>query len=295
MKHVVAGLGLFVLVAGPASRAAADTDLVNPRALGMGESLRAAATGALATVLNPAGVALAKTYVLEGGYAYRPEDSANIQFVAICDSVTTSVAACLAYDHLSADMTTDGQGARSRHQAGLTLGVPLGESLALGTTLRYVSYTESPPPSLSAYPHDGLTLDAGLTYRLMPTLTLGVAGYNLAGNDDGHYTRALGFGLAWSAQGSLLVAADGRYDFGAKSGRYGGGAEYLFTTSDGQSGFPLRLGFVYDSGLKASYLTGGLGVVTPRIAVDLAARKEVDGPGNELMLQASLRVFFPTQ
>jgi len=291
MRKFLVGLG-FLCAAGGASVGHADPDVLSPRALGMGESLRAAATGSLSTTQNPAGVALTKSYVLEGGYGYRPEDHSNIESISICDSVTSRVAACLAYDHLTSDLTTDGQGDRTRHEVGLTLGVPLGDSLAIGTTSRYVSYSESPPPAMTAHPHDGFLLDAGMTYRLLQSLSLGVAGYNLIGNDDAVYARALGVGLAFNA-GPLLIAADGKYDWGKQAARYGGGAEYVFSGSDGQQGVPVRLGFVYDDGLKASYLTGGLGIVTPRIAIDIGARKELDGPGNELMLQAGLRLFLP--
>src|SRR5262245_64225175 len=117
----------FVSVAGSAVPGRAEPELVSPRALGMGESLRAAASGALAISQNPAGVALTRMYVIEGGYGYRPEDHSNIQAASICDSVTSKIAACLSYNHLTSDLTTDGQGDRSRHDAGLTVAVPLGE------------------------------------------------------------------------------------------------------------------------------------------------------------------------
>jgi hypothetical protein len=39
-------------------------------------------------------------------------------------------------------------------------------------------------------------------------------------------------------------------------------------------------------------MTAGLGFVTPRVGIDLGARKQVSH-GDELMLQLSLRVFLP--
>jgi hypothetical protein len=292
MRKILVGLG-FLWIGAAASPVLADPDVITPRALAMGESLRASASGALSTSLNPAGVALTKTYVLEGGYAYRAADHSNIQAVSICDSVTSRVAACLAYDHLSADMTTDGQGERRRHEVGLTTATPLGEALAFGVTWRYVSYTENPPPSMTSRSHDGFLMDAGLAYRLLPSLNLGVAGYNLIGNDDGVYTRGLGFGMAFNPTPSFLIAADGRYDLDRSTGRYGGGLEYLISGGDGQQGVPVRVGYVYDASGKTSYVTGGLGLISTRIAIDLGVRKQVDGVGDELMMQAGLRVFFP--
>ena len=54
----------------------------------------------------------------------------------------------------------------------------------------------------------------------------------------------------------------------------------------------MRAGYVYDSGNSASYLTGGLGFITPRLAVDAAFRTQVSN-GSETMLQFSLRLFLP--
>lgn len=279
---------------GGVSVARADFVELSPRALGMGESLRAAATGALAITQNPAGIALSKTYVLEGDYGYRPDDHTNVEMVSVCDSVTARVGACLSYNHLSSDFTTNGQGDRSRHEFGLTVGVPLGDNLTLGTTTRYVTYSEEPPATVASNnSHDGFILDVGMTYRLLSTLNIGVAAYNLTGGDDANYARALGFGMAFNLTSSLLLAADGRYDFGTDNGRYGGGVEYMFSGADGQQGVPVRAGYVYDELLKASYVTGGIGLATPRVGIDVGARKQVDGIGDELLVEASLRLFFP--
>ncbi len=276
---------------GTAGSARAENDTLNPRTIALGESLRAAATGALAISLNPAGLALSRTYVLEGSYGYRPEDHAHIQAVSICDSVTARVGACLYYDHLSADPSEPGD--RWLHEVGLTMAVPLGESLTFGVTNKYVSYHET---FMEETPVDnsrkGLAFDAGLTYRVMPLLSLAFVGYNLFGGDQSQYTRALGFGAVVSFTPKLRLAADGKYDLERSSGRYGGGLEYLFSGADGQQGVPLRAGYVYDAATHASYITGGLGVLTPRVGLDLGARKQVSD-GKELMVQLSLRLFFP--
>ena len=58
--------------------ARADADSLNdglgPREISVGESMRADARGALATTLNPAGLALNRELVFEGSYGYRPGD-----------------------------------------------------------------------------------------------------------------------------------------------------------------------------------------------------------------------------
>jgi hypothetical protein len=54
----------------------------------------------------------------------------------------------------------------------------------------------------------------------------------------------------------------------------------------------MRGGFVYETDQGSAYVTGGLGIVTPRIGVDLAGRFQVVN-GSEVMLQLSLRLFLP--
>src|SRR5262245_16331185 len=130
-------LAVCLAAAGPAR---ADSDALSPRALSVGESLRAAASGSLATSLNPAGLVSTQSYVIEGSYGYRAADHAHIQSVSLCDSVTSRVGACLFYNHLSADPTAEGD--MHLHEVGLTTALPLG-SLAIGVTNKYVSYSES--------------------------------------------------------------------------------------------------------------------------------------------------------
>ena len=282
---------VLVLSVASAGFARADGDVLGARSLAVGESLRAAATGSLATHLNPAGVALTRSYVIEGGYGYRPDDKSHIQAVSLCDSVTSRVGACLYYKHLSADPSLEGD--RSLHEFGITTAVPLGSSLALGVTNRYVSYRESVNEGVPVdTSKKGLLFDAGILYRVIPSLSLAFVGYNLIGADDARYARALGFGAAFSPGGKLTFSADGRYDFGIESARWGGGVEYLFSNSDGGQGLPIRGGYVYDAQTGASFVTAGAGFVTPRIALDLGARKQV-ADGDELMLQMSLRLFLP--
>jgi hypothetical protein len=286
------GLSLFISISGWATGfARADDDVLSPRAIGVGEALRAAASGALATTLNPAGIVTTRSYVIEGQYGYRPDDKSHIQAVSICDSVTTRVGACIYYRHLSADPSENGD--RVMHDIGISVAVPLGPTLAFGVTNHYVNYSES---VMEEVPVDtskkGLMTDAGLTFRVLDPLSVAVVAYNLFGGDDLRYSRALGGGLAFNAGDRLLIAADLRYDFEAEATRLGGGAEYLFAGGDTQQGIPVRLGYVYDTDDKASYMTGGLGLVTQRLGLDLGARKQVS-EGDELMLQFSLRLFLP--
>src|SRR5437763_1457904 len=101
------GIMLLLLFLGAAAAHAQSTEVLEPRSLALGESLRADATGSLAIALNPSGLPLSHGYQLEGTFGYRPTDHANVETVSIYDSVTSRVAACLYYQHLGSSANTD--------------------------------------------------------------------------------------------------------------------------------------------------------------------------------------------
>src|SRR5689334_21205263 len=63
LSLVFAAVSLALLVSRPAR---ALDEMVNPRALGMGEALRGAASGGAGPLMNPSGMSLVRTYSVEG-------------------------------------------------------------------------------------------------------------------------------------------------------------------------------------------------------------------------------------
>jgi hypothetical protein len=119
-------------------------------------------------------------------------------------------------------------------------------------------------------------------------------GYNLIGDDEDQFPRGLGTGLAIYPSPKLMLSVDGRWNLENDTGRYGGGAELFLAPSQAQHGYPIRVGYVYDELGSKHYVTGGLGYVTPKVALDVGVRKQVsDGDSSELMLQFGLRLFMP--
>lgn len=293
-RRLLAGIVATAWMAGPglaAAQADSLTDSLGPRAVGLGEALRAAAVGAAATRLNPAGISLVRSYSIETSVGLRPEDDATVAQAAICDSVTSRVGACVYYDYFGAEPTG---GERRLHEVGLSLAMPLGERLSLGVTHKYVDYEES---GSAASPMDGTTsgykLDAGIVLKASTMLNIGVVGYNLVGDDEEQFPRGVGGGLALYPMPTLMVAADARWNLASDTARFGVGAEWFLSPENAGHGFPLRAGYVYDELGGASYATAGIGYVTPRIALDAGARKQVAGNGDELMLLIGLRLFLP--
>jgi hypothetical protein len=290
------GAAAVALVLGAGSaQADADsiTDLIGPRALGLGEALRAEASGAAGTVLNPAGVGLTKgMYVIEGAYGFRNAEDGTAIAISVCDTTTSRVSACLYYDYFSS--TVEG-GESAMHQAGLTSAIPLGEMILFGVTSKYVDYEES---GALAMPEDNsrddaFMVDAGLIVMAHPMLKLALVGHNVVGSDEDNFPRAVAGGVALRLVPKLMVSGDGRWNIGGDetSGRYGAGLE-LFLQPNPQAGVPIRGGFVYDEATEGAYASLGLGYMTQRVALDIGARRQVSG-GDELMVQFGLRFFMP--
>lgn len=295
-------LTVFIVLAGLSLDAHADADSLNdhlgPREIATGEASRSEARGALAVSLNPAGLALTRELVFEGGYGYRPGDAASTVAVSACDS-TVPMPGCFYYRYLKASPDlNDMSFGRRTHEAGVSLARALSPRISLGITNRYFDYNSDLAGEEDA---SGWGTDAGLLVRATDFVNVGVVGYNLLSADSAQYPRAIGAGISARPAGQLLLAFDSLWNLeapdGQSTGRYGGGAEYFFQSADMQNGFPIRVGGVYDAGQESGYLTGGLGYMHAKFAFDLGVRKQLSGEQmdgtSELIVVASIRLFGP--
>jgi hypothetical protein len=294
----VSGLLLVAFLGGLGSQARADANSLNdplgPRELAMGESLRADARGVAATTLNPAGLALSNDLLFEGAYGHRMGDGADVVNIAACDS-TVPLPACYYYRYINADPEIGGMSySRRVHEAGISVSRTIAPMVAVGVTGRYFDYNTDLMDEVDS---DGFQFDAGTVVRPSQIVSVAVVGYNLVGDDSAQYPRGVGAGLAVQPSPVITLGLDALWNLelpeGQSAGRYGGGVEYFFRSSDLQTGYPIRAGAVHDVGL-GTYLTAGLGLQTAKVGLDVGARKQVDG-GDELMIQAGLRLYGPRQ
>jgi hypothetical protein len=280
---------LVFLGATPAS-ADSLTDYFGPRELALGEAGRASSAGALGITLNPAGLPLDRQLVLEGSYGYRDEDGASTAVVSACDS-TVPLPGCFYYRYFSAEPSVGGtEIGRRVHEVGMASARALSPRVLIGVTARWFDYNSQIPGDEDA---DGFATDAGLLLRASEMISAAVVGYNLVSADSSQYPRGVGGGLSIRPARSLGLSADAVWnvarDEGAGKARYGGGAELFVTSSDAQSGYPIRIGGVYDAFTKAGYLTGGLGFSSVKVGIDLSIRKQVS-EGDELTIIGGLRL-----
>jgi hypothetical protein len=296
MGGIVAGL----LLSG-ASTGAAARDLVGIRSLGMGTALRASATGSSGPLLNPAGMSLARMYVLGTQYQFRGSDSGHLVHVSVVDSITARLAAGLYYSFVHAEpeqllATADGPLALAQtlttHEVGLALSYPLGQFLNLGLTTKYVNHqgelTETAPESVGAAEVSRLTLDAGAVLHHSSGLRLGVVGNNLVAVDDPDFARSLGLGLAL-ARSVLLVEVDTVIDFSSNPDETEVGVHGGFELFLAQR-FAIRGGASHDTFREATYVTVGGGLVSRKVALHFGLRQMVDG-GAETLFGFSLQLF----
>ncbi|MDB4967870.1 MAG: hypothetical protein JWN44_3559 [Myxococcales bacterium] len=303
-----------------ATAARAQSDFVGVRAMGMGEAQRATASGASGPLLNPAGMALARQYVIEGMYGIKVETVGHNANVSIVDSITSRVAAGLFYTYVyesprlgfnwAGGNVESAQLTRTGHAAGLSLAVPLGERFIIGATAKYVHFDTTAPLASGSVPDhltldtvNGITFDVGIIVRLGDKFNIGVIGYNLWDHGSRETPLSLGIGLAFVPIPVLSINFDTvinftgfqNYKMDAMTGkvtleqrttaRLGPGIEWLAANK-----VPLRVGVVYDSGLPATFLTMGLGYMSSSFGVDLTYRTKVQG-GLENFLMLGIRIF----
>ncbi len=286
-------LALVVLQAEARADADSLNDGLGPREIAIGEAMRADARGALSITLNPAGLALNREVVFEGWYGYRPGDKASSVVVSACDS-TVPTPGCFYYKYFTAGPEIgDQEFSRRVHEFGMVASRALSPRVTIGATGKYFDYNSDLTGEEDS---NGYGLDLGTTVVASPSLNVAMVGYNVVASESAQYPRGIGAGLVARPLPALALALDGVWNLdtadGESTGRYGGGAEYFVSSSDMQSGYPIRLGAVYDNNLDGTYVTAGLGFLSMKVGLDLAMRKQVDG-GDELQVTASLRLFGP--
>lgn len=280
-------VGLLAAAAAPAAADSLD-DALGPRELATGEARRGEVSGAQGATLNPAGLPLSRELTFEGSYGYRSTDAASLVAIAACDS-TNVAPGCFYYRYAGGD-TADGRHQRT-HAAGLTLSRVVNARAMIGLGARYIN--DAGALADGSADVKGFNWDAGATLRLTDTLNLAVIGYNLWGTENVRIARTVGGGVSFRPSPAVLAVFDARWNLSTdgETGRYGGGLEYFVSTAGGQTGYPVRAGAVHDV-VAGTYLTGGLGMITVKFALDVGVRKQIRD-GDDLQLGVALRVFGP--
>src|SRR6266545_4900207 len=121
--RLAVGMPAALILVAAAQTRAGELDVVTPRALGMGGALRGSATGDAATVLNPSGMSLLRSYAIEASYELMRPDSVHVGHVSVVDSTSAAnLGGGLYYTYAQA--SPKGAAEPSRHEGGLALSFP---------------------------------------------------------------------------------------------------------------------------------------------------------------------------
>jgi hypothetical protein len=273
-------------------------DIPNARAVGMGGALNALGVSTASLFLNPANMALAKVYHLEGFAAYSPQAKRQTYGFGVVDSVLNSSHVAGGVGGTWNELDPGGIDRKWTDLRG-GLALPLGDHFALGATVRWLRVNQAigTGPFGSSYASDGssgqllntVTFDAGATVSVLDGLRIALVGHNLTnpGTALAPITGAAGIGYFTPA---FAIEGDGELDFttwGKPEGRLMGGAEIFLANR-----YAIRAGWRYDAGTNINSPSLGLGYIDPRWSIEAGLRQDILAEHGETFGILSIRYFY---
>jgi len=297
LRHLSLPLVALAALVFPAT-AAAYEEFPGTRVLGMGGASRAFAIGDAGPMLNPSGMALVKTYNLEGAYGYgnRLNDH-SFHASAVDNTSAFNIAAGVYYTYHLAEppvvagtMPLSGSG----HAGGVALAIPVTPFAAIGGTVKYLRLEGADAVGGN---DGGVTFDLGATVRPHQFFSLALVGRNLKSLHNSYAPKGIAYGVALLPIPGLIIAADGITQFTPDnlSGRKGtsvmAGGELTFGGK-----FALRAGGGYDAVTGNGYGSAGASLVSEVAALDGGIRQDVfvdEGSPRVTIVGVSVRIFVP--
>lgn len=281
----VAWIGFLALIAAPAALPAR-TPGATPRALGMGDAVRAVGFGTSGLYFNPACLSQIRQYALDTGYGFQGGGKVHNFHVSVSDSQTNpEVAAAFGYTYSQSNLA----GTRFKgHDIRAAVSTAFGDEalrFGFGAGFRYLKVTGQWVPVTMA------SFDVGAVLSVQRLFHVGVSGQNLVTRSAVHAPKTLGVGGALTVSG-LTVAGETTLDFDSRESTKaspGFGVEWVALGA-----VAIRAGFYWDrvSEPDQKRVSGGLGYVSQYVGVDVGYAHDVQRAGN-WMIESSVRVFLP--
>jgi opacity protein-like surface antigen len=249
------------------------------RGLALGTGARGSAISSSALAYNPAGLAVGRYYHIDGAVDYMPDRSTTAFGGSVIDSLTSRMAAGLALRGF-----VSGANGLGGIDGRLGIALPFGDSVSLGTTLRYINVKHEKPELDPGNAARGFTMDASLRIAPVQMLQLYVGGYNFINLESAYAPVTIGTGAAVTLGEYGVIGADCLIDLSSyrtAGVTVGGGLELLAAQS-----VPLRAGYSYDTKREQHTLSFGLGYTDRSVGLDLSLRQDVGGAGDTRLMGA---------
>ena len=266
-------------------------------ALGIGDAVRATATGASGLFFNPAGIGLLSQYSIEAGYTFTDDMAGHALGASAVDSKTNAALAMgVGYAFL---MGEEDSVQRQGHQVrGAISSGWRWEDFAfrVGVGGRYLTLDNTALGGEQFF-----TLDAGLVMEIVRMFRIGVSAQNLVDTRTGAHRNAglaanpraprqLGAGAALTIQAfqaSFDATMDLQTDPNNLFVQYAVGAQYLIANM-----VVMRAGFQLGGYDDHQTVTFGAGYVSDMLAADVSVAKRVDRDGG-IVASFAFRYFLP--
>lgn len=258
------------------------------RPLGMSETYNAVGTGGAGLYHNPAGIAAANMYSLNGTYEFTP--STNVLSASIVDSKTNpNISAGVGYSYLLGRSALDNS---FGHDVRLAVAIPaVPDRVSVGVEGRY-SVLNAKGSQLAR----GFTMDAGFLFRVVDKLSIGVVGRNLIDICDQQRfcssvtPLTMAGGVSYGEGSPFTASADVEVDLGSEKEtvnmRYQIGGEYLIAGS-----VPIRAGYQHRTFTQTDHVSLGAGWRASRFGIDLAGRMTIQDI-ESVYVSSSFAVYF---
>ncbi|MHB8416669.1 MAG: PorV/PorQ family protein [Myxococcales bacterium] len=267
--------------------------LPGTRSVGMGDAFRAVGTSNDAIVDDPAALAMAQHYEIDGFFGYAFASPATYWNASLVDSSTTPLAVGVDYTHIDSGASPDRFGGSNLR---LALAYPLSEQFFIGVSGNWLDMNPTggnPPvsPEGNALHANSITGDAAIIFKPIDILSIAAVGYNLVPVNNPYLAPLEGaLAVAVGSDTTFRAAADLVANFSAPSTAFDFhlGGEYLIAQL-----VAVRAGYEYDGLFRQSFSSVGAGLVMESFAFDVSFRQQIP-QWNDNALILGFKLFLPT-
>lgn len=243
------------------------------RGLGLGGAVIASGTGSDALIANPAAMSMVRSYIWENYYRYHTGVVGHAGFSSLVDSVTNERIAAGLFTSLGSAEPKDASGTKleeSFWRMGLALSLVFTDWLTVGINGHYFKYELKNLPD-GAQKDKAFTLDVGAIVKIGDMLSVGLVAYDLITEHSDARPYVYGGGVAARfMKNQLLLELDGLME--GKKPWIRGGVEFFFS-----QGIVIRGGGSRREFTEQTFVSGGMGYITPKSSVEVSVQQEMGG------------------